>query len=115
PDVVTPGGGLAERLEHRLRLQRVVASRVAVRELLAPSVDLPAPCLRALAVGGAQLAYLAREVGEGDLEGADDRDVRAAELPDLGRVDVEVDHLRAGREGGELARDAVVEARAAGD
>ncbi len=45
---------------------------------------------------------------------ADDRDVRGDVLRDLGRVDVDVDELRARRELGELARDAVVEARADG-
>ena len=43
---------------------------------------------------------------------ADDRDVRRDVLGDLGRVDVDVDELRARRELAELAGDAVVEARA---
>jgi hypothetical protein len=43
---------------------------------------------------------------------ADDRDVRRDVLGDLRRVDVDVDELRARGELGELAGDAVVEARA---
>ena len=46
---------------------------------------------------------------------ADDGDERRHVLADLGRVDVDVDDLRLRREGGELAGDAVVEARADGD
>src|SRR5262249_22616701 len=45
----------------------------------------------------------------------DDRDLGLADLPHLGSVDVEVDHLRPGRERGDLAGDAIVEARADGD
>ena len=51
------------------------------------------------AVGGrpASSALTSRgELRERELERADDRDVRLADLPHLGRVDVEVDHLRAG-------------------
>jgi len=41
---------------------------------------------------------LACERGECELERADDGDLRSADLPDLGGVDVEVDHLRTRRE-----------------
>ena len=43
------------------------------------------------------------------------RDVGHADLVDLGRVDVDVDELRIGRERADLAGDAVGETRAAGD
>ena len=46
---------------------------------------------------------------------AHDRDVGVAVLADLGRVDVGVDHQRAGREGLEVAGDPVVEPGAEAD
>ena len=46
---------------------------------------------------------------------AHDRHVGAAHLAELGGVDVDVDDLRLGGEGGHLAGDAVVEAAAQGD
>ena len=67
------------------------------------------------AVCGLERLHLRGELRQRELERADDRDVRVADLPDLGRVDVEVDHLRARRERRDLAGDAVVEARADGD
>ena len=60
----------------------------------------------------AQLLERLSELGEDLLQRPDDGDVRVAELPDLGGIDVEVDHGGAGRERGQLAGDAVVEARA---
>src|SRR4029079_4473351 len=68
------------------------------------------PRFRGLAVGGAELPHLTRELAEGDLERDDDGDVGAAELSDLRGIDVEGDALRARRERGELPGDAVVEA-----
>ena len=65
-----------------------------------------APFLRQAAL------HLRGELRERELERADDRDLRVADLPDLGRIDVEMDHLRARRERRHLAGDAVVEARA---
>jgi hypothetical protein len=55
------------------------------------------------AVARLERAELARERGECDLERADDGDLRVSDLPDLGGVDVEVDHLRARRERRHLA------------
>src|SRR6478752_5362340 len=49
------------------------------------------------------------------LQRAHDRDLGGPVLVDLGRVDVHVDDLGAGRERVQLAGHAVVEARAAGD
>ena len=62
-----------------------------------------------------ECAQLVREVGKHLLQGPDHGNVRLAELRDLCRVDVEVDHRRAGRERRELAGDAVVEASPDGD
>ena len=44
---------------------------------------------------GLERLDVARQLGERELERADDRDLGLADLADLGRVDVEVDHLRA--------------------
>jgi len=52
-----------------------------------------------------------RQAGQQLLEVAHQRDGGGDELRDLGWIDVEVDDLRLGRERGELARDAIVEAR----
>ena len=57
-------------------------------------------------------AVLLGEAREDLLGVADDRDVRRDVLADLGRVDVDVDELGVRGELAELARDAVVEARA---
>src|SRR6478672_146027 len=112
-EVVAAGGHVAERLDRRLRLQDAGFARVAERERLAPGLDLPQPRLvRDLCVDGRERLA---EIGEGDLERADDRDLRVADLPDLCCVDVEVDDARARCERAHLAGDAVVEARADGD
>ena len=55
------------------------------------------------------------QVGDHLAAVADDRHVGDAVLADLGRVDVGVDHLRAGREGVEVAGDPVVEPGAEAD
>ena len=114
PDhVVAPGRQRLQRLEHALRLQQVALLAVAERELLAPGGELgePGPGLGADTLCFQRLERL-RELGEDLLQRPDDRDVRVPQLPDLGGVDVEVDDRRARRERGELAGDAVVEARA---
>ena len=110
PDhVVAAGGQLLQRLEHPLRLQ-LAAVAVAQRELLAPAFEPAQPGLRARGVARrAQPAHLGGEVGQDLLQRPDHRDVGAAQLVDLGRVDVEVDDGGAGGEGVELAGDAVVE------
>ena len=116
-DVVAAGRELLQRLEHELRLEQVAVLRGS-------AAGTPRARRRAGAAmaryadawpGTVECAQLVREVGEHLLQGADHRDVRLAELPDLGRVDVEVDDRRARRERRELAGDAVVEARADGD
>ena len=61
---------------------------------------------------GADRAVLDQQLGQHVLGVADDRDVRGHVLGDLRRVDVDVDELRARRELRQLARDAIVEARA---
>ena len=97
-------------------LSRSPLVAVAERELLAPGGELAQPRLGpGYGARTVECAQLVREVGEHLLQRPDDRDVRLAELRDLGGVDVEVDDRRAGRERRELARDAVVEARADGD
>src|SRR5207253_1662875 len=107
-DVVAAGGQVLQRLEHRLRLEPVAAVAVAERKLLPPGTQLCQPRLRrALAP---ELAHLVTELREDGLERPGDRHVRAAELVDLGGIDVEMDDRRARRESRELAGDAVVEA-----
>ena len=116
PDhVVAARGQVAQRLDHRLRLQHVGALRVAEREGRAPLRQLGQPLGgRAGAVRG-ERAHLVGEHPQRGLERADHRDLGLADLPHLGRVDVEVDHLRARGELRHLAGHAVVEARAHGD
>src|SRR4029079_7276602 len=83
----------------------------AQRVALLPLADALPPLVeaRALRLLG---AVLDEQLREDVLRVADDRDVRRDVLGDLGRIDVDVDELRPGRELRELARDAVVEARA---
>jgi hypothetical protein len=117
PDHVVPvRGQLLEGLEHLLRLERVAAFAVPERELVAPRLDPPQPRLgRVPAALVAQLPDLDGELGEDLLQRSDHRHVRAPELVDLGRVDVEMDDRRPGCKGVELAGHAVVEARSDGD
>ena len=103
-DHVGAGGEALEPLEHALRLQPPAVLAVAERELLAPGADLVEPGLGRRHALGPVARDLGRERRERRLERADDRDVRAAQLRDLGRVDVEVDDGRAGGERRELAR-----------
>src|SRR4030095_13245139 len=86
---------------------------VGQRVALLPAADALPPFVQARAVG-LQGAVLGRQPGGGVLRVADDREVRGHVLGDLGRVDVDVDELRARGELRELAGDAVVEARADG-
>ena len=113
--LVARRGEVAQRLDHRLRLEHALGLAVPVRELRTPLLELAQPgrAIGSSVCGGG--SHLARQLRERELERADDRDLRLADLPDLGRVDVEVDHLRARRERRDLAGDAVVEARADGD
>ena len=86
---------VAERLDHRLRLEHAVLLLVAERELLPPVLELTQP---GTAIGSAvcgNSSHLRSQLRQRELERSDDRDLRMADLPDLGRVDVEVDHLRA--------------------
>ena len=101
PDhVVAAGREVAQRLHHRLRLQ-LVAARVAVRELLLPFTELGEPGRKAglESIFAPEGTHLARQLGEREPQGPDDGDVRVTELSDLRRVDIEMDHLRTGREG----------------
>ena len=112
PDRVAVGEQVAQPLDHVLGLERAGAA-VAVRVLELPLLDLLEP--RAVVhdrVGLAQLRDRLRELGQHLAQLAHDRHVGVAVLGDLGRVDVHVDDLRAGRERVELAGHAVVEARA---
>ena len=105
-------GRLIQRLDHVLRLDlRVGGVLVGERVLGFPAVDPAPPGIQPRRVG-ADRAVLDHQLGEHVLGVADDRDVRRHVLGDLGRIDVDVDELRARRELGELAGDAVVEARA---
>ena len=95
-----------------LRLEPLVALAVAERELLAPGAELCEPGLRRGRALGAMPGNLRGERVDGLRERADNRDVRVAQLRDLGRVDVEMHDGRARCERRELPGDAVVEARA---
>ena len=109
--------GMRQLLDHPLRSKRAVGRLlVGERVFLDPRVDKPPPCGQIrLAVNGV-LAFDARhERAQHRLHIADDRHVGSAVLADLGRVDVDVDDLRMGRELGELARHAVGETRARRD
>ena len=111
-DDVVSGGDCLQHLHQLLRLEERAALRVAKGELVAPLLDLADPGLRSRRSRLTVPAHLAGELGERLLQRPDDGDVGIAQLGDLGRVDVEMDHGGAGREGRELAGDAVVEARA---
>ena len=105
-------GGLVHRLDHVLRLDLGVDRvLVAERVLLLPAPDARKPALEPRAVR-AQRAVLGGELGEDVLRVPHDRDVGRHVLRDLGRIDIDVDELRARRELGQLARHAVVEAGA---
>ena len=112
-DVVAARGQIVQRLEHELRLEHVSVASVAKRVRVAPLRDLPQPRLGAARPQG--LAQKAPELGEHRLQRSDDGNVGVADLRDLGGVDVEVDHRRAGRERRQLPGDAVVEAGTDGD
>ena len=114
PDVVALAlrGQVAEPLDHRLRLEDAVGLAVLVRVERSPFLDLRVPGGAVGALLGLERLHVAGELRQRELERADDRDVGRADLPHLGGVDVEVDHLRAGCERRDLAGDAVVEARA---
>ena len=109
---VAVGEQVAQPLEHVLRLE-VAAAAVAERVLVAPLLDLLEPrAVRERRPRSRSSASAVVSCGQ-HLRAARRRSgCRRAVLRDLGRVDVAVDHARAGRERVELAGHAVVEARA---
>src|SRR5690348_4672953 len=74
---------------------------------------LPAgyPAAPLLAVGLLEPLHRADDLGDHLTAVADDRNVGASDLAELGRVDVDVDDLRLGSERRDLSGDPVVEAR----
>ena len=110
------GRRVTQLLEAVLRLQRLarLALLVVERELLAPSADpaLPRAGVGALGVAFEEVLDRLHQLDDDVLAVTDDRDVRAADLALLGRVDVDVDDLRLGGERVDLAGDPVVEAGA---
>ena len=109
-------GQLVEPLDGVLRLDDLVRVPVGERFLRPPFVDLLPPVGERLLVGRDRAgAPQPHHVLEHVRAVADDRHVDLDVLVDRGRIDVDVDLLRAGREGVEPAGDAVVEARADAD
>ena len=116
-DVVAAGGQVAQRLDARAAASaRPSARAVAERELLPPLLELrAATASRSAGRRRRAPATLGASSASTSFSGPTTGMLGVADLPDLGRVDVEVDHLRARRERRDLAGDAVVEARADGD
>ena len=111
-DRVVVGQG-AETLDAVLRLERPVRLLVvAVREPPLPIGELPEPCGTVRHAAGFVLTsvQLGGELRDHVLAVADDRHVGRAVLPDLGGIDVDVDHLGLRRERRQLPRHPVVEA-----
>ena len=106
------GGDVAQRLEHGLWLQHAFGAPVLVGIEPAPLLERRVPRGAVDRLRILERLQLVRQVGERELERPDDRDLGVPDLPHLGGVDVEVDHLRARRERRDLAGDAVVEAHA---
>ena len=106
-------GQLVEPLDRVLRLDDLVGIAEGERVLRPPCADLLPPGLQRLLVGNDRArAPQPHHVLEHMRAIADDRQIDLDVLVDRGRVDVDVDLLRARREGVEPAGDAVVEARA---
>jgi hypothetical protein len=117
--MVSLGLEVAQHLEHLLGLEGVALGPrlVGQRVLLLPAREGGAP-RRDVGLRGPRsrlLADLLDEVLDDEAGVADDRHVGAADLAELGRVDVGVDDLGLGGEVGDLAGDPVVEAGAEGD
>ena len=112
PDIRHKGVRLALRalhdLMHRPRDSQAVLVIVVGIGIL-PLLDLLPPVRQ----GGIRL--MPHEQGKYGLHIAGEAERVADVLVDLGRVDVDMDDLRMGRELGKLARHAVGEARTAGD
>ena len=109
-------GQLVEPLDGVLRLDDVARLPVGERLARPPLVDLRPPHLQRLLVGVARLgAPQPHHVFQHMRAVADDRHVDMDVLVDRRRIDIDVDLLRAGREGVDAAGDAVVEARADAD
>src|SRR5207302_10455102 len=97
---------MADRLGRGLRLEHAVRLGIAIREALPPVLELTQPWS---AIGShvcGRGSNLCGELRQRELERPDDRDLRMADLPDLGRIDVEMDHFRARCERRHLAGDA---------
>ena len=98
PDHVfgTLGSNVAKGLEHRLRLEHALGAAVLVRIEAPPLLELRMPRRPVDRLRVLERLQLASQVRERELERADDGDLRVTDLPDLGGVDVEVDHFRPG-------------------
>src|SRR5439155_7890156 len=97
-DVVAAGSQVAQSFEDRLRLEEVALALVAIGKRSPPLLDLAAPGCGSRVTGARKELQLLRQLRERGSKRTDNGDVGTPQLPDLGRVDVEVDHLRARRE-----------------
>src|SRR5450759_431318 len=95
-----------QAVDRELRKDDVAFLPVPERRLGLPRLDLLPPVRR---VGG---AHEGKELLQHGPRVAVEREIGLPDLADLDLVDVDVDDLRVRRESGELARDAIVEARA---
>ena len=109
-------GHLVERLDHALRRDLALLARPRTSAGTRPATRAAAPTTRPSAQRSASSArYSAVSFGRIRLQSPTIGMCAGTFLRDLGRVDVDVDELRARRELGQLAGDAVVEAGADGD
>ena len=113
-----PAGEPVDFAHQLLRLDLRVRSRGVERMLLFPAADLPPPglALGSHVRGGLSVAFREQlvEPPQHPLDVAHDGHVGGAVLADFGRVDIHVNHLGVGREGGQPAGDAIVETNAQG-
>ena len=102
-------------LQHRLRFDQLAGLVIRQALLRPPGVDARPPGLERLAVRLlATLVEGSRQVLEHGRHGADDGHLDLDVLGDRRRVDVDVDDARVRAEARQIARDAVIEARAHG-
>ena len=123
-DGIRPGD-LAEFGYHVLRAEAAIGLRIPTQRIgLLQAVQIGPPVgqigiVDALVadpvVPAAVLAQHLNQLGDDGFDIADDRHIGMAVLADLGRVDIGVNHLGAGREGVQLAGHPVVEAGTEGD
>ena len=78
-------------------------------------VLFPVPDCLVPRLAGTSLFQAGKHVGQHRLDIADNRHVHALVLPDLGRIDIDMDHLRSRGEGIDLTGDPVIEPGPDGD